>query len=127
MRAVVCEHAELGVRDLPEPEPARGQVRLEVLRCGICGSDLHARHGIDEWADMAAKTGYDRFGRSGDALVFGHEFSGAIAEYGPGCRAQVPTGAPVVALPLVRGTHGIDAVGLSPHAPGAYAEQVLVQ
>jgi threonine dehydrogenase-like Zn-dependent dehydrogenase len=127
MRAVVCRHAELDVQDVPEPTPGRAQVRLEVLRCGICGSDLHARHGIDEWADMAARTGYDRFGRSGEPLVFGHEFSGAVAEYGPGCRGRVPSGTPVVALPLVRGAHGVDAVGLSSHAPGAYAEQLIVQ
>jgi threonine dehydrogenase-like Zn-dependent dehydrogenase len=127
MRAVVCRHAEFDVQDVPEPTPGRAQVRLEVLRCGICGSDLHARHGIDEWADMAARTGYDRFGRSGEPLVFGHEFSGAVAEYGPGCRGRVPSGTPVVALPLVRGPHGVDAVGLSSHAPGAYAEQLIVQ
>ena len=127
MRAVVCRHAELEVDDLPEPTPARGQVRVEVLRCGICGSDLHARHGIDEWAEMAARTGYDRFGRSDEAVVFGHEFSGTVAEYGPACRAKLPTGTPVVALPLIRGAQGIDAVGLSSHAPGAYAEQLLVQ
>jgi threonine dehydrogenase-like Zn-dependent dehydrogenase len=123
----VCRHGELEVQDVPEPTPARGQVRLEVLRCGICGSDLHARHGIDAWAEMAARTGYDRFGRSGEPLVFGHEFSGSVAEYGPGCRSRVPTGTPVVAVPLVRGAQGIDAVGLSSHAPGAYAEQLVVQ
>jgi threonine dehydrogenase-like Zn-dependent dehydrogenase len=127
MRAVVCQHADLQVTDLPEPTPARGQVRLEVLRCGICGSDLHARHGIDAWADMAAAIGYDRFGRSGEPIVFGHEFSGRVAEYGPGCEGKLATGAPVVALPLIRGELGVDTVGLSAHAPGAYAEQVLVQ
>jgi threonine dehydrogenase-like Zn-dependent dehydrogenase len=127
MRAVVCQHAELGVVDVPEPTPARGQVRLTVERCGICGSDLHARHGIDAWAEMAARTGYERFGRSDQPLVFGHEFSGRVAEYGPGCRGAIPTGTPVVALPLIRGADGIDAVGLSLHAPGAYAEQVLAQ
>jgi threonine dehydrogenase-like Zn-dependent dehydrogenase len=127
MRAVVCQNAELEVVELPEPEPAQGQVRVEVTRCGICGSDLHARHGIDEWADLAAKIGYERFGRSGQPVVFGHEFSGTVAEYGPKTRAKLATGTPVVALPLVRGTHGIDAVGLSTHAPGAYAEQLVVQ
>jgi threonine dehydrogenase-like Zn-dependent dehydrogenase len=127
MRAVTCRRAELEVVDLPEPAPARGQVRIEVLRCGICGSDLHARHGIDEWAQMATRTGYDRFGRSHEAIVFGHEFSGSVAEYGPGCGGKLPTGTPVVAVPLVRGAQGIDAVGLSAHAPGAYAEQMIVQ
>jgi threonine dehydrogenase-like Zn-dependent dehydrogenase len=127
MRAVVCQQAELEVVDLPEPEPTRGQVRIEVTRAGICGSDLHARHGIDEWAEMASKLGYDRFGRSEQPVVFGHEFSGSVAEYGTGCRAKLPTGTPVVAVPLVRGTHGVDTVGLSVHAPGAYAEQMIVQ
>src|SRR5271167_2032992 len=106
MRAVVCRHADLEVADLPEPTPARGQVRLEVLRCGICGSDLHARHGIDDWADLASQIGYARFGRSEQPLVFGHEFCGEVAEFGPGCRRELATGTHVVALPLIRGPRG---------------------
>jgi len=127
MKTVVCQNAELEVVERSEPTPGKGQVRLAVLRCGICGSDLHARHGIDDWADLAARAGYDRFGRSSEPLVFGHEFSGEVAEYGPKCKRAVPTGAPVVALPLIRGDHGVDTVGLSVHAPGAYAEQLLAQ
>lgn len=127
MKAVVCHNADLRVVDQPEPVPGRGQVRLRVLRSGICGSDLHARHGLDDWADLAEQAGYARFGRSTQRVVFGHEFSGEVAEYGPGCRRQVPTGVPVVALPLIRGPMGVDTIGLSVHAPGAYAEQLLVQ
>jgi threonine dehydrogenase-like Zn-dependent dehydrogenase len=129
MRAVVCQNAELTVVDVEDPTPGRGQVRLEVSRCGICGSDLHARHGIDAWADLAASIGYDRFGRSAEPLVFGHEFSGTVAEYGPKTKRTLPTGTPVVAVPLVRTPtgEGVDAIGLSQHAPGAYAEQLIVQ
>jgi threonine dehydrogenase-like Zn-dependent dehydrogenase len=127
MRAVVCTNAELSVQDRPEPVPARGQVRLEVLRCGICGSDLHARHGCDDWADMAARAGYERFARSDEPIVFGHEFCGEVAEYGPKTRRGAPTGTPVVALPLLRAASGVDTLGLSVHAPGAYAEQLLVE
>jgi len=127
MRAVACTNAVLEVLERPEPVPAKGQVRIEVLRCGICGSDLHARHGCDEWAALASRLGYDRFARSNEPIVFGHEFCGAVAEYGPGCRRDAPTGTSVVALPLLRGGGGVDTVGLSVHAPGAYAEQVLVQ
>jgi threonine dehydrogenase-like Zn-dependent dehydrogenase len=127
MRAVACQHAELALIELPEPDPGQGQVRIEVARCGICGSDLHARHEIDQWADLAVKVGYDRFGSSDQAVVFGHEFSGRVAEYGPGCREDVASGATVVALPLLRNEGGIDTTGFSQHAPGAYAEQVLVQ
>jgi threonine dehydrogenase-like Zn-dependent dehydrogenase len=127
MRAVVCQNAELEVRDVPEPVPARGHVRVEVRRCGICGSDLHARHGIDAWAELAAPGGYHRFARSHQPVVFGHEFCGEVVEHGPGTRRATPTGTLVVALPLLRGAQGVDTVGLSMHAPGAYAEQLLVQ
>jgi threonine dehydrogenase-like Zn-dependent dehydrogenase len=127
MRAVACTNAELKVVERPEPTPAGGQVRLEVLRCGICGSDLHARHGCDEWADLAARLGYNRFARSQQSIVFGHEFCGELAEYGPKTRRSTPTGTPVVALPLLRGDSGVDTLGLSVHAPDAYAEQLLVE
>ena len=127
MRSVVCQEAQLQIVEGPEPDPGAGQVRLQVLRCGICGSDLHARHGIDDWAELAERAGYHRFGRSDQPVVFGHEFCGEVAEYGPGCRREVPTGTPVVALPLIRAAGGVDTIGLSAHAPGAYAEQLLAQ
>jgi threonine dehydrogenase-like Zn-dependent dehydrogenase len=50
-----------------------------------------------------------------------------VAEHGPGCRRSSPTGTHVVALPLLRGGGGVDTVGLSVHAPGAYSEQTLVE
>jgi threonine dehydrogenase-like Zn-dependent dehydrogenase len=127
MKAVVCHNAELAVAERREPVPGRGQVRLQVLRCGICGSDLHARHGCDVWADLAVRAGYNRFARSNQEIVFGHEFCGEVAEYGPRARKQLPTGTRVVALPVLRGSGGVDLVGLSQDAPGAYAEQVLVE
>ncbi len=129
MRAVVCQNAELSVQDVPAPDPGPGQLRLEVLRCGICGSDLHARHGIDDWADMTAKAGYHRFGRSGEPIVFGHEFCGTVAEHGVKTRTTIPAGTPVVSLPIMRARDGsgVDTTGLSVHAPGAYAEQVIAE
>src|SRR6266566_3377812 len=127
MRAVVCSNADLHVVERPEPVPERGQVRIEVLRCGICGSDLHARHGCDAWAELAARAGYHRFARSTQEVVFGHEFCGEVAEHGPGCRKASPTGTRVVALPLLRGSAGVDTIGLSMYAPGAYAEQMLAE
>ena len=127
MRAVACRRAELELVDLPEPEPARGQVRIEVLRCGICGSDLHARHGSDSWADLAARLGYDRFARSEQSIVYGHEFCGEIVEHGPKTRRGTPTGTHVVAMPLLRSSAGVETLGLSVHAPGAYAEQLVVE
>jgi threonine dehydrogenase-like Zn-dependent dehydrogenase len=127
MRAVGCENAKLEVVDLSDPEPGEGQVLIDVLRCGICGSDLHARHHCDQQAEMLAEIGYDGFVRSDQQVVFGHEFCGEVAGYGPWCRRKVAVGAPVVALPLLRQGEEIHAIGLSAAAPGAYAEQVVVE
>ena len=124
----MCRQAELEVTERPDPAPGPGQVRIKVLRCGICGSDLPARHGCDQWADLAVRVGYDRFARSNEPVVFGHEFCGEVEDHGPDCRADSPTGTRVVALPLLRnGMGGVDTTGLSTHAPGGYAEHMLVQ
>ena len=127
MKAVGCERAELDVFELPDPEPGKGQVAIEVLRCGICGSDLHARHHCDDLAQMMVEAGYDGFMRSDQRVVFGHEFCGEVADYGPRCRRKLPTGTPVVALPLRRSAGEVHAIGLSAAAPGAYAERTLIE
>ncbi|WP_378734557.1 zinc-binding dehydrogenase [Nocardia brasiliensis] len=127
MRAAVVTNAEFEVTDLPTPVPGRGQVLINVSRCGICGSDLHARTHADEMADLAVATGYDAFMRAEQRVVLGHEFSGEVVEYGPGCRKRWKPGTPVVALPIVRHGKQPHLTGLSAQAPGAYAEQVVVQ
>jgi threonine dehydrogenase-like Zn-dependent dehydrogenase len=52
---------------------------------------------------------------------------GEVSSYGPGSRRKLPIGTPVVALPLRRRGDEVHAIGLSAKAPGAYAEQVLVE
>ncbi|WP_405486869.1 zinc-binding dehydrogenase [Nocardia sp. NBC_00511] len=127
MRAAVVTKGEFRVEDLPTPVPGTGQVLVNVTRCGICGSDLHARLHCDELADLAAATGYDNFMRSGQSIVLGHEFTGDIVEYGPGTRRRWQTGTPVVAMPIVRQGRAPQLTGLSAAASGGYAEQVVVQ
>ena len=127
MRAVVCHEGALAVVDLADRRPGRGQVLLDVVSCGICGSDLHARRHADLQADVLAEAGYHGAMRSTQRVVFGHEFCGTIAEYGPGCRRRIAVGTTVVALPLLRTDQGLDAIGISAAAPGAYAEQVVVE
>jgi len=127
MRAVICNEGVLEVADVPTPKPGRGQVLLSVLRCGICGSDLHARHHCDELADLLGEIGYRDFMRSDQRVVLGHEFCGEVTEYGPGCRGRIASGSQVVALPMIRREGTPHAIGFSAKAPGAYAEQVLVE
>ena len=127
MKAVACQRADLTLVDLPTPEPASGQALVNVTRCGICGSDLHARHHADLLADVLAEAGYDGFMRSDQQVVFGHEFCGEVVDYGPQSKRKVPTGGLVVGLPLLRRGGEIHATGLSSAAPGAYAEHVLIE
>jgi threonine dehydrogenase-like Zn-dependent dehydrogenase len=127
VRAVSCTNAKLEVVDRPVPTPAKGQLLIDVLRCGICGSDLHARHHCDELAEVMDELGYDAFMRSHQQVVFGHEFCGEVVDHGPGTRKAPSAGTPVVALPLLRRGKEVHAIGLSTAAPGAYAEQVVVE
>src|SRR5438034_11419183 len=43
MRAMVLDEARKPLRlaELPDPEPNHGQIRLRVLACGVCRTDLH--------------------------------------------------------------------------------------
>jgi threonine 3-dehydrogenase len=59
----------------PEPVPGTGEVKIRVLRTGICGTDLH----IEAWDDWAA-------GAVDAPLIVGHEFCGEVVALGPGVR-----------------------------------------
>lgn len=59
------------IRDVAEPAPGPGQVKVEVKAAGVCGSDLHIYH--DEIAIPIEPP-----------VVMGHEFSGVIVELGEG-------------------------------------------
>lgn len=125
MRAVTCTDSVLEVVEVPDPAPDRGQLLVDVVRAGICGSDLHARHHANTLADIASEIGYDALARSGDSLVMGHEFVAEVAHGGRGTRLK--PGTPVVAFPLLRRDGAVHTIGLSPLAPGAYAEQLVVE
>jgi threonine 3-dehydrogenase len=57
--------------DRPEPEAGAGEVKIRVLRAGICGTDLH----IQSWDAWAA-------GAVNAPLIAGHEFCGEVVEVG---------------------------------------------
>ena len=126
MRALVLEGGDLEVVEVADPTPGKGQLVLDVTACGICGSDLHARHHADDLADDVAASGYSTFMRADQRVVMGHEFSGVVVEAGPGTRRRTG-GGPVVALPMVRLGKDVRLTGLDAAAPGGYAERVLVQ
>ena len=67
--------------------PDKGEVRVKVAYCGLCGTDLHVYHG-----NMDA--------RVGDHRVIGHEMSGTVEAVGAGVE-NVAVGDNVVIRPLV--------------------------
>ncbi len=126
MRAVTVHQGQLNVEEVPDLVPGPGQVLVDVTRCGICGSDLHARLHADVTAGAVAEVGYDHFMRSSHHVVMGHEFTGRVAAYGPKTRRKWSIGTDVVALPILGTPEGMHLTGLTRHASGGYAEQVLV-
>jgi threonine dehydrogenase-like Zn-dependent dehydrogenase len=120
MKALVGAPGGLQVVEQPDPRPRAGEVVVDVHSCGICGSDVHAVES----------------GRVAAGQIPGHEFSGTIAEVGPGGGEWRP-GQAVAVSPL--GGCGAcvtclqdlpflcrDTPNLGLTAPGAFAERVTV-
>ena len=128
MKAVVCHNAELSIENITELVPLKGQVLLDVIRCGVCGSDLHMQHNCDHMHNLATQVGFQGIAKNTDKFVMGHEFCGKIVDYGPKTRRKFKIDSLVCAMPLLHIDHlGYQSTGLSPNASGGYAEQVLVQ
>lgn len=131
MRAAVLRGGAMLVRDdVPEPEPALGQVLVQVTACGICGSDLHfTKHGqtmldlgdemegVPEMGDAPLDTGRDVF--------MGHEFAAEVLEVGPDTVAP-PPGTLVTSLPVMLTMTGLRNLAYSNDLPGGYAERMLL-
>jgi alcohol dehydrogenase, propanol-preferring len=78
MRAMVLERQRQPLRpaELPEPEPAAGQVQIAVHACGVCRTDLHIFDG-----DLAEPK---------LPLVMGHQIVGTVRELGKGVERFAP-------------------------------------
>ena len=77
MKALFKPNAAAGFEftERPEPHAGAGEVKIRVLRTGICGTDLH----IESWDAWAA-------GAVNAPLIAGHEFCGEVVEVGPAVR-----------------------------------------
>jgi threonine dehydrogenase-like Zn-dependent dehydrogenase len=112
-----------------DPVPGQGQVLVEIIACGICGSDLHT---VDHAADMASaahQAGIDTFGFDPDHdLVMGHELSVRVLELGPATPAAAPVavGAAMAAMPSLTTPNGRVVPGYDNTYPGGYAERMLL-
>ncbi len=66
--AVYRRPGEVVVEDRPVPRAGAGEILVQVDHCGICGTDIHLL--LEGWGS--------------EGLVAGHEFTGRIADLGPG-------------------------------------------
>lgn len=71
MKAVVYEGPnKLTYKDVADVSPAKGEVRLRIKACGICGSDVAGYQGLT--------------GRRIEPMIMGHEFCGEVTECAEG-------------------------------------------
>jgi L-idonate 5-dehydrogenase len=83
--AVLHAPHDLRIEDQPVPTPQAGEVRVRIVRGGICGSDLHYySHG-----------GFGTV-RLREPMILGHEIVGRVDALGPGVTA--PAAGTVVAV-----------------------------
>ncbi|TPW26254.1 zinc-dependent alcohol dehydrogenase [Pararhizobium mangrovi] len=118
MKALVYTGAnQIVLRDEPDPRPSNDEVVVKVEAVGICGSDMHAYHGLDA--------------RRPAPLILGHEAAGTIA-YGPRAGERVTVN-PLVVDPLcpfaLEGRTHLSPtrqILSMPPRPGAFAQYVRV-
>lgn len=128
MRATVMREGKLVVDEIPDPVAGPGQVLVETLACGICGSDLSAFAHTDDFLQASIDSGTDAFIFDPCAdLVFGHEFCARVVSAGPDTPGVVE-GQIVVALPWALEASGtLRTVGYSNTFPGGYGERMVLQ
>ena len=77
----------LHIEDLPLPEPRGSEVRIRVIACGVCHTDLHIADGRQSRVELP--------------VTLGHEVSGIVDALGPDAgpllrRSRLAVGDPVI-------------------------------
>jgi|TARA_B110000196_G_C21085558_1_gene634799 threonine dehydrogenase-like Zn-dependent dehydrogenase len=125
MRAVTMEQGVLTHVELPDPKPAKGEVLVRTLACGICGSDLHAARYVDDFVKTSREVGGAFKLTTFNPVVLGHEFCAEIVDYGPNTERSLPVGTMVCSIPMLRRTPP-EPIGFSEAAPGGFGEYMLL-
>ena len=124
MKAAIIEDIKkFKITDIDKPTPDKEKVIIDILKTGICGSDIH------NW-DAGEPKG----------LVMGHEFTGKVVD--PGNRFDLKIGDKVTALPISPCGHceacetgnpqycsetWLHAVGLSLDNPGGLTQRIAIR
>lgn len=83
--AAIVAPGRVELREVPEPSPGPGEVKVRIKHVGVCGSELKSYVGSNPLVT------YPR--------IPGHEASGEIVELGPGVSMNIKTGMNVALYP----------------------------
>src|SRR5688500_12595613 len=123
MKALVKKHREVGLwlEEVPAPECGINDCLIEILRTGICGTDVHI-YNWDAWAQKTIPA----------PMVVGHEFVGKIVAVGSNVKdfypGEIVSGEGHVVCGHCRnclaGRRHLckDTKGIGVNRPGAFAE-----
>jgi L-iditol 2-dehydrogenase len=75
-QAIMISPGEITFRNVNKPIPLADEVLIQVMRIGVCGSDIHVYHGLHPYTKYP--------------IVQGHEVSGIVAEVGSDVKGFVP-------------------------------------
>lgn len=76
LQQVMTAPGEIMFREVPTPEPKKGEVLIKIMKIGVCGSDIHVYHGEHPFTKYP--------------VTQGHEVSGEIAAVGEGVEGFAP-------------------------------------
>jgi threonine 3-dehydrogenase len=127
MKALVKAKPQPGLwlQEVPVPQIGINDVLIQVLKTGICGTDLHI-YNWDAWSQKTVPM----------PLVIGHEFTGRVVEVGPNVKdfhpGDVVSGEGHVVCGRCRnclaGRRHLckDTQGIGVNRPGAFAEYLVL-
>lgn len=128
MKAAILRDGAMVVEELPDLMPGPGQVLVEPIACGICGSDLHTVDHAHDLVDAAAASGVTGFVSTLDPdrdVVMGHELSCRVLAVGDRVEG-VDEGGEFAAMPFLDTPDGRTVLGYNNSYPGGYSSQLLL-
>jgi 2-desacetyl-2-hydroxyethyl bacteriochlorophyllide A dehydrogenase len=128
MKAAILRAGQMVVEDIDDLSPGPGQVLVEPIACGICGSDLHTVDHAHELVASGVAAGVESFTAGFDPdqdLVMGHELSCRVTGVGSGV-TQIAEGDEFAAMPFLKTPDGPVVPGYNNRFPGGYSSQMLL-
>ena len=115
--AFVKRKGKVEIRDVPRPEPGRGEVVLRIDACGVCGSDFIE---ASRWAKS-----WKRFGHEVAATI--HAVGDGVTDFAQGDKAVMALSVPCGECEACRNGRFRYCSGFIVAEQGGFAEYLLVK